>query len=467
MKRDGHIIEEIVEWSNLEASFDTVVCGTLRKSLEEGKWLIAHREEFLAIVRDEILSGHVNLFPHHRPPTDEELKTGGFRTKEIREYDKTRIIQIFCMAARIKINAVMTVVDRHLHRRFIRTTSASIKNRGMHDLKAYIERDIAENPQLKFVYKADIRKFYDTVNQDVAMSALRHVFKDSRLLCILEQFVRLLPGGIGISIGLRSSQGIGNLVLSVYLDHIIKDADSVKFYYRYCDDIVVLGETKRELWKIRDKIHECINAIGQRIKPNERVFPITEGIDFLGYVIRPTHSVLRKRVKRHLCRKLHDVKSRKRRVELIAALYGMAKHASTKRLLKTYLTKSEMIKFSDLGVQYTPADGKKRFHGKQIRIASIVNNEIEVVGFERDVKTAHGLRYIVAIRDPRSGEDMKFFTDSDEMKSALETVDAKNNSIKEHNEKNPDNTIAELFPFLTTIRSEPFENGRGFRYFFT
>lgn len=69
MKRDGHIIEEIVEWSNIEASFDTVVCGTLRKSLEEGKWLIAHREEFLAIVRDEILSGHVNLFPHHRPPT--------------------------------------------------------------------------------------------------------------------------------------------------------------------------------------------------------------------------------------------------------------------------------------------------------------------------------------------------------------------------------------------------------------
>lgn len=126
-----------------------------------------------------------------------------------------------------------------------------------------------------------------------------------------------------------------------------------------------------------------------------------------------------------------------------------------------------MIKFSDMCVQYTPADGKKRFHGKQIRIASIVNNEIEVVAFERDVKTAHGLRYIVAIRDPRSGEDMKFFTDSEEMKSALETVDAKNKSIKEHNEKNPDKTIAELFPFLTTIRSEPFENGRGFRYFFT
>ena len=467
MKRDGHIIEEIVEWSNLEASFDTVVCGTERKSLQEGKWLIAHRHEFLEIARNEILSGYILLMPHHRPPTDEELKNGGYRTKEICEYGKLRTIQIFCMAARIKINAVMTVVDKHLHRRFIRTTGASIKNRGMHDLKAYIERDIAENPNLRYAYKCDVRKFYDTVNQDVAMTALRRIFKDARLIRILEQFVHLMPGGIGISIGLRSSQGIGNLVLSVFLDHDIKDSFGVKFYYRYCDDILVLGETKRELWRVRDVIHGHIDAIHQTIKPNERVFPIEDGIDFLGYVIRPTHSRLRKRVKRHLCGQLARVKSRKRREKLIAALYGMAKHASTKRLLTKYLTTTEMIKFSDLGVQYTPADGKKRFHGKQIRIASIVNNEIEVVGFERDVKTAHGLRYIVAIRDPRSGEDMKFFTDSEEMKSALETVDAKNNSIKEHNAKNPDSKIAELFPFLTTIRSEPFENGRGFRYFFT
>ena len=467
MKRDGHIIEEIVEWGNLESSFDTVVCGTLRKSIFEGRWLIAHREEFLAVVRDELLNGHVNLMPHHRPPTDEELATGGFRTKEIREYDKTRIIQIFCMAARIKINAVMTVVDRHLHRRFIRTTSASIKNRGMHDLKAYIERDIAEHPELEFVYKCDIRKFYDTVNQDWAMTAIRRVFKDSRLINILEQFVRLMPGGISISIGLRSSQGVGNLLLSVFLDHYIKDTLGVKYYYRYCDDIVVLGTSKRELWKIRDAVHERINAIGQTIKPNERVFPIRDGIDFLGYVIRPTHSLLRKRVKRHLCGQLSRVKSRTRRVKLIAALYGMAKHASTKRLLTKYLTHNEMIKFSDLGVKYTPADGKKRFHGKQIRIASIVNNEIEVIDFERDVKTEHGLRYVVSIRDPRSGEQFKFFTDSEEMKSALDTIDAKNKSIKEHNENNPDKLIAELFPFITTIRSESFENGRGFRYYFT
>jgi hypothetical protein len=438
MKRDGHIIEEITEWSNLEASFDSVVCGTLRKTLTEGKWLLEHRESFLADVKREIESGHVNI--------------AGYHEKTIVEGGKTRHIQVFNMRDRIKVNAVMTVVDRHLHRRFIRTTSASIKNRGMHDLKAYIERDIAENPNLQYVYKCDVRKFYDTVNQDMVMRAVRHVFKDARLIHIIEQFVRLLPGDTGISIGLRTSQGVGNLLLSVFLDHIIKDTMRIRYYYRYCDDIVVLAETKPELWQIQRTIHERITAIGQTIKPNERIFPIRDGIDFLGYVIRPTHTRLRKRVKRHLCGQLSRVKSRKRRTKLIAAFYGMAKHAATKQLLRTYLTPNEMRKYAELGVKkYTPSDGKKRFHGKQVRIPVLVNKEIEIHDFERDVQTPNGLRYLVSFHDPIENYDGKFFTNSDEMKSDLEDIASKQDG----------------FPFETTIRSEPFANGRGFRYYFS
>jgi len=46
MKRDGYIIEEIIEQTNLEESFDDVVRGTLRKSLPEGKWLLEHAKNF-------------------------------------------------------------------------------------------------------------------------------------------------------------------------------------------------------------------------------------------------------------------------------------------------------------------------------------------------------------------------------------------------------------------------------------
>ncbi|MCG4972614.1 hypothetical protein L0M93_28020, partial [Bacteroides cellulosilyticus] len=153
--------------------------------------------------------------------------------------------------------------------------------------------------------------------------------------------------------GLRSSQGAGNLLLSVFLDHYLKDKYGVRYYYRYCDDGLVLGKTKAELWKIRDAVHGQMGKIDLEIKPNERVFPVEEGIDFLGYVIRPDYVRLRKRIKQRFARKMHEVKSRKRRRELIASFYGMTKHADCNKLFKK-LTGKEMRSFKDLNVAYKP-----------------------------------------------------------------------------------------------------------------
>lgn len=75
------------------------------------------------------------------------------------------------------------------------------------------------------------------------MYCVSRVFKDAKLVTMLESFIRLMPEGL--SIGLRSSQGLGNLLLSVYLDHYLKDRYAVRHFYRYCDDGVVLGKRKR------------------------------------------------------------------------------------------------------------------------------------------------------------------------------------------------------------------------------
>jgi len=436
MKRIGYVIEEITERANLEISFDTVVHGTLRKNLREGRWLLRHREQFLDSVAEEIKTGKVDV--------------GRWHPKLIREGGKERNIQVFDMKTRIKINAVMSVVDKHLKRRFIRTSGASIKGRGLHDLKHYIERDMKQDAaNMRYVYKFDIKKFYETVQQEFVCDCIRRVFKDKRLISILEDFVRLLPEGL--SMGMRSSQGLCNLLLSVYLDHILKDRYGVKHFYRYCDDGVIFSANKIYLWECRDVCHDCIEAIGQRIKKNESVFPISLGLDFLGYRIFTTHSLLRKRVKKTYARKFKKIKSRRRRQELVGSFYGMAKHCNARHLMKKLLTDAEMRKFSEMGVCYTPADGKKRFQGKTVRLGEIVNNEIEIHDYERDVKTAHGdHRYLVSFRDVKTGDFGKFFTNSDELKSILDK-------------------IAEMedgFPFQTIIRSEVFDGGK-FKYKFT
>lgn len=426
-------MEEIADYSNMAESFNQVLRGSKRKKSRQGRYLLAHREEVL-----QELTG--------------KIKTGTFTVKDYREREiveggKMRRIQILTMKDRIAVHAIMAVVDRHLKKRFIRTTSASIKNRGMHDLMEYIRRDMKEDPEgTRYCYKFDISKFYESVGQDFVMYCVRRVFKDKKLIAMLDNFVRLMPQGI--SIGLRSSQGLGNLLLSVFLDHYLKDKYGVRHFYRYCDDGVVLGDAKSELWKIRDAVHFQVAQIGLTVKPDERVFPVDEGIDFLGYVIYPDHVRLRKRIKQKFARKMHEVKSRKRRRELVASFYGMAKHADCNMLFNK-LTGKKMRSFKDLNVSYKPEDGKKRFPGVVVSIRELVNLPIVVKDFETGIKTEQGEdRCIVAIE--LNGEPKKFFTNSEEMKNILLQV----------------KDMPDGFPFETTIKTETFGKGRT-KYIFT
>ena len=47
MRRVGYIIEEIVEPSNMEASFRQVLRGSKRKRSRQGRHLLAHKPEVL------------------------------------------------------------------------------------------------------------------------------------------------------------------------------------------------------------------------------------------------------------------------------------------------------------------------------------------------------------------------------------------------------------------------------------
>lgn len=272
--------------------------GRRRKKSRVGRWIMAHEDEVIKKLQEQIRTGTFHI--------------SGYREMLVTDGPKIRTVQSIPMIERIGCNAIMAVVEEKIFRRYIRTTAASIKRRGMHDLLNYIRRDLEEHPEaMKYAYKFDIKKFYESVNQDFMMYALRRMFKDKVLLTMLERFVRMMPNGL--SIGLRSSQGFGNMLLSMFLDHYIKDQMGYKHFYRYCDDGDGHSSTKKECWKFRDMVHERAGLMMLQVKGNERVFPVTEGIDFLGYVIYPTHTRLRKRNKQNAARKLHKVKSKKRR----------------------------------------------------------------------------------------------------------------------------------------------------------
>ena len=378
MKRIGkkdNLIAEIVREEHLNYSIDQVIDTKAKRKSPGGRKILRNREQVVQRLKKEISEGTFELH--------------GYSETEVKDGPKTRKVQCTCLYDRIGLYAIMDVVEAYVKKKYINTTAASIKGRGMHYLLNALRKDIREDPEgMKFFYKNDIRKFYESINQDIMMNALRMIFKDRILLTMLERFVRMMPNGL--SIGLRSSQGFGNMLLSIYLDHKLKDQMRVKHYYRYCDDGDAHASTKRDCWKIRDAQHQFLAKAKLEIKPNEAVRPITEGVDLLGYVIYPEHTRLRKRNKQNAARKLHKVKSQKRRVEIIGSLYGQCKHANCRNLFRTLtgMSMEEYKRLKDYKFKPEYPDGKKPFVAREINLCDISREEVLVMDFETGIITA-------------------------------------------------------------------------------
>ncbi|MBR2236337.1 MAG: hypothetical protein IJ887_00430 [Prevotella sp.] len=404
MKRHGHIIEEAAELHNLEDSFDYVLRGTKRKTCPTGKKLLAHREEVVKQLREELLAG--------------TFRIGNLRTFHIKEREKEREIQSVILLKRIALNSVMTVMERKIYRSTVADTAASIKGRGGLYLHKRLTKAMKENPDLRWFYKCDIKKFYQSIDQDVMMKIVRNTFKDKRLISILEQCVKALDKGI--SIGLRSSQSLANLLLSVHVDHIIKDRMEWPYFWRYCDDIVIGGESAYELTPVIEAIHEAVEAIGLTIKQTEQVFSIDKRpLDFLGYrIFGNGKTEIRKHIKKRFAKRWNRVRSWKRKQELIGSFYGVTKHGTCKNLFKR-ITGYNMKDFSELGLSYVSASGKKLFDCDTIQQGDLQNRQFIVKDYERDVKTKQGEgRYVVLIE--MDGREFKFFTNSEELKQMLD-----------------------------------------------
>jgi RNA-directed DNA polymerase len=112
--------------------------------------------------------------------------------------------------------------------------------------------------------------------------------------------------GCGLPIGNLSSQFFANVYLD-QLDQFIKHTLKAKRYLRYVDDFVLIHQDRTQLEEWQAEIETFLAGDLQlRLKPDIRLRPLTDGIDFLGYVIRPTHTLVRRRVVAHARQALAD-----------------------------------------------------------------------------------------------------------------------------------------------------------------
>jgi len=123
----------------------------------------------------------------------------------------------------------------------------------------------------------------------------------------------------GLPIGNLSSQFFANVYLDK-LDQFVKHTLKTKRYLRYVDDFVLVHNDKHQLEQWQSEIESFIaRELKLRFKPDIRLRRLSDGIDFLGYVIRPTHTLVRRRVLTHARQAFAEWESKHVRSTEIAA----------------------------------------------------------------------------------------------------------------------------------------------------
>lgn len=226
--------------------------------------------------------------------------------------------------------AIMNVVEPMFMKHFIHHTYASLKGRGIHKAKYDMERAIRSDTEgTKYCLKLDIKKFYPNIDNNILMGLIEKKFKDKDFLDLMRVII-FSRGLKGQPIGSLLSQYLGNYYLSAF-DHHCKEKGRLKYYFRYCDDIVILHHSKETLHKIKLYFDKYLrDNLKLEIKGNWQVFPtFVRGVDFVGYRFFKDKTIVRKRV----YKKARKIFSRRFKHKATPSYLGWFKHANCSKFL--------------------------------------------------------------------------------------------------------------------------------------
>lgn len=229
------------------------------------------------------------------------------------------------------------VVHHLLHNRiaprfyasFIADTCACIPGRGTLYAAQRLEtkvRSITQNwTRPAFYLKCDLANFFVAIDKQVLWGQitakvtepwwqwLAHaiLFHDPRqdfelrstpaLLQLVPPHKRLTnqPAHLGLPIGNLSSQFFANVYLNA-LDQHAKHQLGAQHYIRYVDDFLLLHESSQWLNAALAEINAFLpRVLNARLNPTKTILqPIDRGVDFVGHVLKPWHTSVRRRVVR-------------------------------------------------------------------------------------------------------------------------------------------------------------------------
>jgi len=316
MKRKGDLFEKLCDKGNIEIAYKNAKKGKryYKDVIEIEKNPDKYINELQSLlINNQFVNSKYKVFS----------KNTGHKIREI--------YKLPFYPDRIVHHCIVQVCQPVWIQLFIRDTYSTIPCRGIHDGLNRLKNALKDVQNTQYCLKLDVRKYYPSIDHQILKSIIRQKIKDKNLLSLIDKIIESAPG---VPIGNYLSQWLGNLYLA-YFDHFVKENLKVKYYFRYCDDMVLLSNDKSQLWEWKNNIEKYLNNnLKLDLKSNYQVFPVNiRGIDFLGYKCFYNYALIRKSIKQEFKRKL---KNKIATPQTQSAYWGWFKYANTFNLTQKY-----------------------------------------------------------------------------------------------------------------------------------
>lgn len=270
------------------------VCGF--DNLYHAMWKAARNVKWKDSVAGYVKNGLINCYDLKQSLTNGTYKIDRYTQFTVYEPKKRAIV-----STRIKDRVFQrSLCDNYLYdaitRSFIYDNGACQIGRGTdfarNRLVAHLQQARREYGGKFWVGKGDLQNFFGSTPHDVAKSAARKRVDDEwaerEVERIIDSFNQGADPDVGMGLGSQVTQLVQLAVLDD-LDHYVKEVLHIRHYLRYMDDFIILHPDKEYVRYCMERIREWAELRGLRLSERKtQIFPIAQGIRFLGFRFRLT-----------------------------------------------------------------------------------------------------------------------------------------------------------------------------------
>jgi hypothetical protein len=271
-----------------------------------------------------------------------EMANGSYREGEWSEFyvfdPKRRLISALPFRDRVAQQALCLVIGPIFDRALLPRCFAGRPGKGTHAGVIALQSDLRRFGRSGPVYflKTDFSRYFASIELPILWRMIEAKISCRATLRLIETMVPRF--GIGLPIGSLTSQIFANLYAGATLDRHIQQTLGESYWYRYMDDLVVLGASSEHLRAVKSSIEEFSrDTLGLRFS-KWQIAPASRGVNFLGYRIWASHKLLRRDSVVRARRKIAAYRAageHQRLRDFLAAWLGHAGFADSANLIRS------------------------------------------------------------------------------------------------------------------------------------